>query len=176
MDLPSVITEWGPDLSFSGYEPARATRGVFTAGRTHRDTATLASAAAAAKVRLVAHTGSTPFEQLLEDLGHSIAVAIPLSRTDGSFGLTEVNDALASGKPILMTRNPYIDLDLEGVGCGHWIERGDVEGWRIALERLKADPDEAEAMGARGRAFAETSWNYERFGRVLAAAVAAAGQ
>jgi hypothetical protein len=175
MDVPSVVTEWGPDLSFSGYQPTRGDI-VITAGRTHRDTAILASAAAAAKVTLVAHSGSTPFKQLLSDLCNSIAVAIPLTRTDGCFGITEVNDALASGKPIVMTRSPYIDIDLEGVGCGRWIARGDGDGWQTALERLKGDPDEAEAMGARGRAFAEKSWNYERFGRALVATVAAATQ
>jgi hypothetical protein len=175
MDVPSVVTEWGPDLSFAGYQPIRGDK-VVTAGRTHRDAAMLASAAAAAKVPLVAHSGSTPFKQLLADLCSSIAVAIPLIRTDGCFGITELNDALASGKPVLMTRNTYIDIDLEGVGCGRWIERGDADGWRTALERLKAEPDEAEAMGARGRAFAEKSWNYARFGRSLVASVAAATQ
>jgi hypothetical protein len=174
MDLPSVVTSWGPDLSFSGYQRVRGDT-IFTAGRTHRDAATLARAAAAAKVPLVAHTGPTPFPQLLGDLCHSMAVVIPLTRTDGSFGITELNDALASGKPIVMTRNPYIDIDLERVGCGHWIEPGDADGWQFALERLKADPDEAEAMGARGRAYAEKSWNYERYCRALVAAVAAAG-
>jgi glycosyltransferase involved in cell wall biosynthesis len=122
------------------------------------------------------HAGREPYQQLLGDLCSALVIAIPLSRTDGSFGITELNDALALGKPILMTRNPYIDVDIEAVGCGRWIEPGDGLAWREALDRLAGDPAEAAAMGARGRAYAAENWNYERFGRDLVAAVPSAAR
>lgn len=172
---PSVVTSWGPDLGFEGYQPSRG-QNVVTTGQTHRDHSLLADAARDAGVPLTVRAGRMPYEELLGDLCSALAIAIPLTRTDGCFGITEMNEALALGKPILMTRNPYIDLDIEAIGCGRWIRPGDGAGWREALARLARDPEEAARMGARGRAYAEQSWNYELFGRALTAAVAGAGR
>jgi hypothetical protein len=169
----STVTSWGPDLGFRGYRPSSGASFV-TTGQTHRDHPMLEGAARDAGVPLTVRSGRMPYERLLTDLCSALAVAIPLSRTDGCFGITELNDALALGKPILMTRNPYIDVDIEAVGCGRWIEPGDAPAWRDALAGLAKNPDDAAEMGARGRAYAAEHWNYQLFGDSLTAAVAEA--
>jgi len=91
------------------------------------------------------------------------AVAIPLERTAYLAGLTSLMDALAMGLPVVMTRTPFIDLDLEAEGIGLWVDAGDVHGWRAALERLRDDPDGAAAMGARGRALVDGGLDSRHF-------------
>jgi phosphoribosylcarboxyaminoimidazole (NCAIR) mutase len=53
-------------------------------------------------------------------------IAIPLEKSDVSLaGLTSLVDAMAIGRPVIMTRNPFIDLDIEAQGIGRWVEPGD---------------------------------------------------
>lgn len=180
----TVLAPCGPDLAWRGYAPVSGDA-VVSSGKTHRDEGTLLSALAAtglgARVHTlgftgerrsgaVVHVGRASYPQVLQDLRAAGVVAIPLRRTDGTFGLTELNDALALGKPVIMTRNPFIDVDVERVGCGVVVDEGDREGWRAALERLR-DPGLRAAMGARGRVFAESRWNSTRFGEAVEAAV-----
>lgn len=91
------------------------------------------------------------------------AVAIPLERTSYLAGLTSLMDALAMGLPVVMTRTPFIDIDLEAQGIGMWVDAGDAHGWRAALEKLRDDPDEAAVMGARGRALVDGGLDSRHF-------------
>jgi hypothetical protein len=178
---PPGRIRWGPDLGFAGYRAGPGTH-IVSNGRTHRDNALLARAASTVGAPLlldgaepggaVARMGPRPMADVLADARRALAVAIPLTRADGCFGITEVNDALALGKPLLMTRNPFVDVDIEAIGCGRWIEVGDGNGWVREIEALLADPQRAQEMGDRGRAHAAQHWNYERFSEELVAAVA----
>jgi glycosyltransferase involved in cell wall biosynthesis len=96
------------------------------------------------------------------------AVAIPLERTAYLAGLTSLVDALAMGLPVVMTRTPFIDLDLEAEGIGIWVGPGDVAGWRAALERLRDRPHEAEEMGRRARALVDAGFDSRHFGLEIA--------
>lgn len=181
---PHTVTTWGPDLDFRDYEPCDG-EAIVAIGKTNRDLPLLARAAAAGQHRLIVHDRlavppherrterrTAGFATALDDLRAASVVAIPLRRTDGCFGITELNDALALGKPIVMTRCPYIDVDLEAVGCGIWVDEGDEAGWRQALDYLSHHPEVREEMGAKGRAFAEERWNYDLFSKDLIRAVA----
>lgn len=122
---------WGPDLSFGGYVQESGTQ-VVCSGRTNRDFALLARACRRAGTPVLINgeevAGSTPpvairgkprtNEATYADLRSAAIVAIPLARPNGCFGITELNDALGCGKPVLMTRNPFIDVDIEEIGCG----------------------------------------------------------
>ena len=80
-------------------------------------------------------------------------------------GLTELNDALALSKPVVMTRSPTaLDVDIEAIGCGFWVDVGDVDGWRGALSLLMSDAALRTRMGAAGRRFAEQGWNQQSYG------------
>lgn len=180
----TLLAPYGPDLSWVGYQPRPGLR-VVSSGKTHRDEQVLLHAlratGLAARVHTRDHVGTTQLEQVehvglasypvvLGDLQTARIVAIPLLRTDGTFGITELNDALALGKPVIMTRNPHIDLDVEKVGCGRLVAPGDVAAWVAALRELD-DPQLSHEMGQRGRAFAEKSWNADLFGEVVLRAV-----
>lgn len=172
----TVILPWGPDLRFPGYQ-STGDEVVVSAGKMRRDVDTLAEALVGTGIAARVYSGRRPhtrgdisfaaaesFADVLGDLQRASIVAIPLQDTSQLGGLTELNDALALSKPIVMTRNPFIDVDIEAIGCGIWIDHGDIAGWRQAIVHLASDAGLRSEMGRRGRAFAETQWNAELFG------------
>jgi glycosyltransferase involved in cell wall biosynthesis len=185
---------WGPDLAFSGYR-STGEKHVVSTGKTLRDPETLMAAlegtaiparvygaarssGRAEAVRATAHSdlgrGSTPqfsYEQVLPDLQSAAVVAVPLASDDRLAGLSEVVDALALGKPLVVTRSRWLDVDVEKIGCGIAVDPGDVAGWRDALHQLWHDPELRRAMGRAGRGFAERELNADAFGTVLVDAV-----
>jgi glycosyltransferase involved in cell wall biosynthesis len=183
----TLLATYGPDLKWAEYDaPTEDTSVVVCSGKTRRDHATLLAALGRtglsgrvhtqqhADVRTIGHVqvvGNAGYPEVLDDLRRAAVVAVPLADTSGTFGITEVNDALALAKPVVITRNPHLDVDVEAVGCGITVEAGDVDGWSRALRELAADPDRRAEMGARGRTYAETSWNAERFEDAICSAV-----
>ena len=151
-------------------------------GKTRRDTDTLLRAldetgiparvyvddsrrpAVNGRTELVGHSS---YDRVLADLQRAAIVAVPLFDDGVLAGLTEINDALALGKPMVVTRCRMLDLDVEAIGCGIVVEPGDVAGWTAALRRLWDDAELRASMGATGRRFAETEWNADRFGSGL---------
>lgn len=107
---------------------------------------------------------------------HEIAMMVAQSRcvciccqwSNYTVGLTTVVEALALGLPILCTRNLQMPLDIETEGCGFWIEVGDVKGWEEKLQYIADHPEEARAMGKRGRALAEQYYNVKQCGKEVA--------
>lgn len=173
----TVAAPWGPDLGFAGYEPGPFEL-VVSAGKTGRDHATLRAALAKTDLPSRIHAlapGEPPRDlgQILDDMRRAAVVAIPLAEPDRLLGLSELNDAVALGKPVVMTRSPHFDFDIEAAGFGIWVDPGDVEGWARALTRVASDPAQAAAMGARARAFAEREWNYEIFSSAVVQLAAA---
>jgi Glycosyl transferases group 1 len=185
-----VRIQWGPQLDFGPYHPAeRADEYVMSCGKSARDIDTLAAALAAdglpgviyappgweappaADLRLRGTAPMPPYRDVMADMARAAVVAIPLRSTTVYYGLSELNDALAMGKPVVMTRTPHLDIDLDGEGCGITVELGDVEGWRAALARLWGDPELRREMGRRGRAFAEREWNARRCGEQITGAI-----
>ena len=187
------VARWGPDLGFAGYTPT-GDDVVVSAGKTDRDVETLLRAleplglparvyadrpARPGPVEVVPTGGGgpLPYADVLADLRRASIVAIPLPRSDRVLGLSEINDALALGKPIVMTRTDAIDFDPERAGCGITVAPGDVAGWRDALERLSGDPALRAELGRRARAHAEAGYDARAFGAAVVDAVhAAAGR
>ena len=59
-------------------------------------------------------------------------------------------------------------MDIEAEGCGFWLEVEDVEGWVEKLRYIADNPEEAEAMGKKGRALAERYYNVKQCGKEVA--------
>jgi hypothetical protein len=185
----TTLLPWGPELGFVGYR-ATGDDYVVCSGKTQRDHGTLLRALAGTDLEARLHTrtpmptsGSAvtvatnaPYAQVLQDLQRASIVAIPLATVNALAGITELNDALALAKPVVMTRTRYVDVDIEAIGCGIWVDPGDVEGWRAALVRLSRDPGLRHEMGQRGRAYAEEHHNADAFGRGVVKAVAKAAE
>lgn len=183
-EAAAPVLPWGPDLRFAGYR-ASGDDLVVSCGKTNRDISTLLAALhrtalpaavyslqghqadAGSSIEIVSNPRQFDYADVLGHLQRASIVAIPVQDTQWLSGLTELNDALALGKPVVMTRTPYIDVDIEAVGCGIWVDPGDIEGWVRALGDLGADPDRRREMGLAGRRHAETSWNAELFGSGL---------
>ena len=96
---------------------------------------------------------------LAKRLSECRAVTIPLmkDKIDYCIGLTSVIEAMAYGKPIISTYNPYSPIDIEKEGIGFFVETAD--DWRKAVAFLMEHPDEASAMGQRARRLAEEQYN-----------------
>lgn len=193
------VLPWGPDLAYyDRYRQDTPGAGTMSAGRTGRDWLTLGRAATLAggaarifclrgdlrpefaafgpnvRVDAVDRENDRPYPRLLATLAQARVLAVPLAVGPALSGLTSLTDALGLGRPVLLTRNPWLGIDVEREGIGRWVEPGDVAGWVRALQWFDTHPEEAAAMGRRARALAETRWNYRRFTDELAALLTAA--
>jgi glycosyltransferase involved in cell wall biosynthesis len=108
-------------------------------------------------------SGPLTYEHTIADLRSAAVVAIPLLESRPLHGLTEVVDALACGRPMILTRAQYFDFDIEEIGCGWWVERGDVRGWIDCLTAAMSDRERLDRMGLAGRAWARENFNSELF-------------
>jgi hypothetical protein len=103
-----------------------------------------------------------PYRELVDHLVACDVVALPLNQppaTDAEliagratlWGITALLEAAAVGRPVLMTRNPLIDLDLEAEQCGRFVETADATGWRESVQWCLANRAALPEMGARAR-------------------------
>lgn len=178
---PLQALSWGPDANF--YPRAKDPgEGVLASGRTGRDFLTFGLGATRSQtrspVRIVCLSGDRQpgferfgshvrvdlapagrvytYPQMMRELLAARVLAIPLhSSPDNLAGLTSLVDALALGKPVIMTRNPFVDLDIEAAGIGRWVAAGDVQGWSDAIDWFARHPEESLAMGERARAMVD---------------------
>ena len=87
------------------------------------------------------------FEAYVDHIRRCTLLALPLRATGRATGQVVALDAMAVGKPVIVTRMPgtvdYIRHDENGL----LVEPGDVEGLRAAIEALLADPARRERLG-----------------------------
>lgn len=114
------------------------------------------------------------FEKLIKEYEQAYAVAIPLKipkdRADNTtlIGLTNILEAMAMGKAVIMTKHKQVNIDIEKEGMGIWVEPDDVNGWKKAISYLLDHPDESRAMGMKARKLSETKYNLDLFSSQLA--------
>jgi glycosyltransferase involved in cell wall biosynthesis len=80
----------------------------------------------------------------------SSVVVVPLQRPMLS-GVTVALEAMAMAKPVILTRNAYVDEFLRDGDTGYFVEQGDVAGLRSKIQYLLEHPAEAAQMGQRAR-------------------------
>ncbi len=176
---------WGPDKDFYQVGTTPGTT-IVAAGRTGRDFITFARACARASadahiicldsayqeeleqsagVNVTVRPDSSflPFPELIKIYAEARALAIPLYSANHLNGLSSLVDALAMAKPVIMTKNPYIDVDIEALGIGLWVEPNDEEGWVRAVRFFQDNPDRAIEMGRRGRQLVDAGLNSRTF-------------
>lgn len=191
-----ALIEWGADLSFYDAKPQPEVKVdlplLVSAGKTERDHNTLVKAVLdidcllkiycsattaptvaypSDRIEVIAshsYNNAVSYQDVLVDYRQAFAIAIPLTETSNLAGLTSLLDAMAVSKPVIMTRNEHISFDIEKEGIGLWVEPEDLEGWQQAIAYLLAHPEEAAAMGARGRRLCETKYNLDVFTNTLA--------
>ncbi len=107
--------------------------------------------------------GYMKYPELLEIYAKARVLAIPLLLGVSLSGLTSLMDALGMGKPVIMTKHPLIDLDIEAEGIGKWVSPGDVNGWKDAIQFFEDNEDEAFAMGQRAKNLVRAGLNSVSF-------------
>lgn len=104
------------------------------------------------------------------DIFTSIDILVMASRHDEGFGLV-VGEAMAAGKPVVITRSGgAVELVADGEE-GFVVERSDPAGLANAIMRLLDDPNRARKMGEAGRKKVDETFciqkQAERFGQAL---------
>lgn len=113
-------------------------------------------------------TGGIIPHQLAIEVCRSKAVVICCLDFPYTVGLTTLVEALALGLPVICSRNPKFEMDIEKEGAGIYVDYNDTEGWKKAISYLHTHPEEAQRMGANGRKLAEREYNLEHYSRELA--------
>lgn len=92
------------------------------------------------------------------------AVCIPLSGdSDDTCGYTNMLEAMAMAKPVLMTNSGSLDLNPMDRGFGYLIEPQDSNGWTRYMQEVIDHPLASEQIGTIGRSIAEREFSIERF-------------
>ena len=188
---PSKFIPWCVDLGlFDGAPPKKLPKKPFflATGKTYRDYATLVKAAKniAAEIRIIGPTTQKPenlpsnvnwidtssnppdqaidYPTLREWYAQCIAVCIPLSGdADDTCGYTNMLEAMAMRKPVLMTQSGCLHINPKTDGFGMQIKPKDAQGWTQAMNHLQEDHEKALRMGNRGRVIVERDFTIERF-------------
>lgn len=94
-------------------------------------------------------------------------VMIPLMKDQINYcvGLTSIIEAMAMGKPIISSPNPYSPVDIAKEKIG--IVADSEEEWIAAINYMQDHPAEAEAMGQRARRMAEQYYNVNSTAKLL---------
>ena len=188
---PSKFIPWCVDLElFDGAPPIKLSEKPFflATGKTYRDYATLVKAAKniAAEIRIIGPTTQKPenlpsnvnwidtssnppdqaidYPTLREWYAQCIAVCIPLSGdADDTCGYTNMLEAMAMRKPVLMTQSGCLHINPEADGFGIQIKPRDARCWADAMNHLQEDHEKTLELGNRGREIVERDFTIERF-------------
>ena len=92
------------------------------------------------------------------------AVLIPLKKQlDILNGITVLFEAIACGKPVVITDNVLMPFDVEVEGIGFKVKYGDKQGWIDAVNYLVTNPKKTKIMGEKAYELAKTKYNYNNY-------------
>ncbi len=121
-------------------------------------------------------TGRYDYPGLRALYAASLCAAVPLYDTDFQAGITTVLEAMAMGKAVVATRTAGLADVISDGENGLLVAPGDVEGWRTAITRLRADPALRERLGRSARRWVEENATLDRWAARLADALAGAAE
>ena len=82
-------------------------------------------------------------------------VVVATGSTVNACGVTSLLEAMAMGKPLIVSDNPALRDYLPPPDCGIVVPVGDEAALRAAMRRLIDDPEAARRMGGRARQYVE---------------------
>lgn len=101
--------------------------------------------------------------ELRDSYSEAKVVVVPLLPTDIDAGVNVILEGMAMGRPVVSSRTAG-QIDVIGDGdTGIFVPPGDVGALRATVEGLLNDPQAAEDMGRRGRAYVEKHHRLEDF-------------
>ncbi|NNE11580.1 MAG: glycosyltransferase family 4 protein [Ilumatobacter sp.] len=99
-------------------------------------------------------------------------VVMPLERVEFQAGITTILEAMSMGRAVVCTRVPgQTDSVIDGE-TAVLVPPGDPDALRSAIERLLADPDDADRMGRNGQAWVLEHARIEQYADEVGAAIA----
>ena len=114
--------------------------------------------------------GTISYPDLRKWYAKCIATCIPLyGDPEDTCGLTNLLEAMAMGKPVLMTRSGSLDVDIEKLGVGLWVRPKEPDDWVKKIEFLQNSSDCTQRMGAKARKLATDFYSSKRFESDVAA-------
>ena len=107
---------------------------------------------------------SIDYPTLREWYAQCIAVCIPLSgNADDTCGYTNMLEAMAMRKPVLMTRSGCLHINPEIDEFGIQIKPRDSQGWTHAMNQLLRYRNKRDKLGTNGRDIAEKKFTSKNF-------------
>jgi len=106
-----------------------------------------------------------PFEEMRRRLTEARVVALPVLENSYSGATTVLLQAMALGKPVVVSRTSAIARGyglVDGESC-RLVAPGDAEGFERALQGILRDDWHARALGASARATVERGLTWERY-------------
>lgn len=122
------------------------------------------------KIHLIPRQNSTQTFTALRTL-KAKAVVIPINAKGLAYctGHTSIVEALALGKPIIVTDNPYHPIDVEKVGVGLKVNPNDPQAWAEAVDSFSASEERSSEFARNARRLAETTYNIDKCADQIAA-------
>ena len=100
------------------------------------------------------------YPSLKKHYSQAIAVCISLNGDpNDTCGYTELLEAMAMAKPVLMTRSGCLDINIEKENIGYYVESNDSIDWAKKIALISSNNRKADVMGANGRKLIEKTYN-----------------
>lgn len=104
------------------------------------------------------------YQKLRDDYYNCKAILLPIDYlNDVPNGATVLVEALAMGKPIIITKSETNYIDVEKEGCGLTVQPHDVNDWVRVLTYLMEHPEECKRMGEKSYLLAQSKYNDDVF-------------
>jgi glycosyltransferase involved in cell wall biosynthesis len=175
------VVPYAVDTDFWQPRPVPEQDLVVSAGREHRDYATLVSACAGELVRVFIADGSSHspgarvreplhrpgsverravgLAELRELYAAAAVVVVPVLPTDFPAGITTILEAMAMGRAVVVSGTEGLRGVVEDGRTGLVVPPGDVAALRAAVRRLREQPQERARLGRAARQAALERWS-----------------
>lgn len=120
-------------------------------------------------------TSSYEYDELRTLYAESSFVVVPLYENDFQAGITTILEAMAMGKPLIVSGTQGQTDVIVHEENGLYVVPGDVEGLRAAIERLHGDPALRRRLGRAARQWVEERATLDRWVGDIVAGLRATG-
>jgi glycosyltransferase involved in cell wall biosynthesis len=117
--------------------------------------------------------GSLSQASLAETVFRSFCVVICCYQHNYTVGLTSLYEAMALGKAVITSDNPYFPIDVEKENIGIKVGYGDTQAWIKAIQHLANNKELVLEMGKNARKLVEKEYNLELLAGSIANSLAA---
>ncbi|MES2460794.1 MAG: glycosyltransferase family 4 protein [Armatimonadota bacterium] len=115
------------------------------------------------------------YGELRQLYAQSAVVAVPLYENDFQAGVTTMIEAMAMGKPVIVTQTTgQTDVIKHGEN-GVVVPPNDPDAWEREIRRLLADGKERRRLGENARAWVNQNATLDRWTETIAAAICSSG-